>query len=268
MSTNGRSSASDSALVGYDLLFRAFEKFVREGTLGQSYLLYGDREIGKQSFAHRLACYLETGAWEAGERPLLDMVTAHPDEKGTIGIDQVRDLRRFLSETPLASPRRTALVDDAESLTAEAQGALLKLVEEPSPHALLIFTTYEPGALLAPLRSRFTKIYCPRLPREAVRRFLIDRQGLPEHRAAALAEESFGRIGRALRLAGRAPEPATEGRELEMELESAIMDLRKRGAARNAAKLAWLLEREMLVKRYNLNPNLQRKAMRHILDNS
>jgi DNA polymerase III delta prime subunit len=254
-------------LVGYDSLARSFEKLIREGTLGQSYLLYGDREIGKHDFSRALAGFIETGAWEANA-PLLDTVTLEPDEKGTIGIDQVRELRRFLSQTPLVSIRRTALIDGAEALTADAQGALLKLVEEPSSHALLVFTTYEPDALFAPLRSRLTRVYCSRLSRDAVAEFLEKEQELTKVRAKNIAADSFGRIGRALRLSGKAREPAVEGRELEMELERAIMELRRDGIPRNVAKLAWLLERETLIKRFNLNPNLQRKAIMQVLGGS
>jgi DNA polymerase III delta prime subunit len=192
----------------------------------------------------------------------VDVISVGPDEKGTIGIDAARELKKFLWQTPLVSARRTAIIDSAEALTDEAQSALLKLVEEPSPHALLLFTTYEPSVLFPPLRSRLTKIYVPRLPKNAVRDFLVSQHGLPTKRAEELAAESFGRIGRALRLAGIADAAPIEGNELDTEIQANIFRLRANGIRKNARVLAWLVEREALAKRFNLNPNLQRKAVR------
>jgi DNA polymerase III delta prime subunit len=252
-------------LSGYEKLTATFTKLSREGTLGQGYLFFGDAGVGKSAFTRALAAFLETGNWEEGERPLVDAVTLAPDEKGSIGIDAIRDLRRFLSQTPLSSPRRTAVITDAEALTDDAQSALLKLVEEPASRVLLLFSTSDPQALFAPLRSRLSRVYVPRLPRASLVAFLMERHGLTESKAARIAAVSFGRVGRALRIMGVIPEASIEGRELEVEIEEAILSLRAEGVGRNRAKLAWLLDREMLVKRFNLNPNLQRKAVREVL---
>lgn len=249
-------------LVGYERYTNAFSKIVREGSLGHAYLFFGDAETGKHAFARSFAAFLETGEWREDGHVLIDVISVGPDEKGTIGIDAARELKKFLWQTPLVSARRTAIIDSAEALTDEAQSALLKLVEEPSPHALLLFTTYEPSVLFPPLRSRLTKVYIPRLPKSAVKEFLMVRHGIPEKRAEGIAAESFGRIGRALRLVGIAETPSTEGIELEEEIKSAIFHFRKLGIQKNARVLAWLVERETLAKRFNLNPNLQRKAVR------
>lgn len=274
MSTRERSSAKSNAarpetaadhpriLVGYEWYTNAFTKVVREGSLGHAYLLFGDAETGKHAFARRFATFLETGEWRDDGRVLVDVISVGPDEKGTIGIDAARELKKFLWQTPLVSPRRTAIIDSAEALTDEAQSALLKLVEEPSPHALLLFTTYEPSVLFPPLRSRLTKVYVPRLPKSAVKDFLMSQHGIAEKRATELAAESFGRIGRALRLAGITDAAPTEGNELEEEIRANIFRFRAQGIRKNARVLAWLVEREALAKRFNVNPNLQRKAVR------
>jgi hypothetical protein len=258
----GASVSRPFGLVGYERHVAAFSKVVRDGSLGHAYLFFGDAETGKHAFARSIAAFLETREWTEDGRVLVDVISISPDEKGTIGIGAARELKKFLWQTPLVSPRRTAIIDSAEALTDEAQSALLKLVEEPSPHALLLFTTYEPSVLFPPLRSRLTKVYVPRLPKRTVEEFLVNRHGISEKRAGAIAGESFGRIGRALRLAGLSEPPVSDGAELDEELRTAIFKFRASGVQKNARVLAWLVEREAFVERFNLNPNLQRKAIR------
>lgn len=246
-------------LFGYDDKIKAFQKLIREGKLGQSYLFYGDRGIGKNTFATLLAYALETGKFAVGNEPFLDtlFITRNPEEN-SLGIERISDVKRFLWQKPFKSSHRLVVVDDSEDLTPEAQGALLKIVEEPPAHALLIFIAHDPQVLLPPLVSRLAKIYFPRAPKEAVKRVLIDERGAGVKKADEIASRSFGRIGYALNLLESVPETGEE--DLEKFLETKILKLRRENLKENASLLAWLLDREGLVKRYNLNMNLQKRA--------
>ncbi|MCG2685999.1 hypothetical protein L6258_01350 [Candidatus Parcubacteria bacterium] len=75
-------------------------------------------------------------------------------EKTTIGIDQVRDLGKFLSRKPFAAPQKAGIIPEAGDLTTEAQNALLKTLEEPPAHSQIILTTRGAAALLPTVVSR------------------------------------------------------------------------------------------------------------------
>jgi len=75
-------------------------------------------------------------------------------EKFTIGIAQIRELEKFLARKPFAAPQKIGIVLEAENLTVAAQNALLKTLEEPPAHSLIILTIREPFQLLPTVVSR------------------------------------------------------------------------------------------------------------------
>lgn len=239
----------------------AFRKLIGKDKLGHAYLFFGDEGVGKSTFARALASCLETGAFKTEEILLLDTQAFGPDEKGKIGIDVVRGFRSFLWSTPAVSTRRTAIIKDAHALTPEAQSALLKLVEEPPTHGLLIFITHEPSALLAPILSRLSKVYFPRLSEVELQKLLITEFKVPEKKAEMIARNSFGRLGRALRLLKNVPNSEDDS---SAYLEEEIIALRNKDKVRYARTLAALLDRELYLARFTLNPKLQRRATDYI----
>ncbi|MDO8556938.1 MAG: hypothetical protein Q7R98_00555 [Candidatus Jorgensenbacteria bacterium] len=255
-------------MFGHETITAAFKKLAHEGELGHAYLFFGDAEIGKSLFARSLGNFLEHGKFEEPAGTLSDAFEVIPAEgKKSLGIDEVREVRRFLSQTPFSSHRRLAIINNAELLTNEAQSAMLKIVEEPPSHALIILITHDPSILFGPLRSRFTSIYFPRFSREKVRKILTERLGVSETKAHVIAEDSYGRIGRALRLSSGQAIRQTQSKltaneiDVEAELETKILALRKEGVLRNSQKLARLIHKETEMKRFNLNPQLQKKAI-------
>ncbi len=251
-------------LFGHDKKIEAFRKLIREKKLSQSYLFYGDRGIGKSAFANLLAYALETGKFEKTAEPLLDaLFVSRGPEESSLGIDRVSEIKRFLWQKPVKSGYRLVVADDSEDLTPEAQGALLKIVEEPPSHALLIFIAHDSSVLLPPLLSRLMKVYFPRLSRPEIAGILLGEFKASKEKAREIANRSFGRLGRALELLQGETEAAED--DLESSLEDKILELRFENLRKNAGILTWLLDRETLVKRYNLNENLQRKAMDEIL---
>jgi len=272
-------------LYGLENKIEEFKKAVKENNLRQSYLFFGEPQVGKFTFAKSLVNFLETQefapleglpAGRHGRRPLVDAEfflpdrqAGLPDESGSIGIDAVRRLKKFLYQRPIASSRRSAVFDSAESLTPEAQNALLKIIEEPPQFSLVIFIAHETSVFSPTLASRFTKVYFPRLSQKAIEKFLKEKLKVSPEKAALTAKQSFGRIGRAVKLlqslpAGRQGPPSrtekADPESLSEYLEELILSLHK-NLLKNSSKLSWLLEREELVKRYNLNPKLQFKAI-------
>lgn len=264
-------------LVGLEDKIEEFQKIIKENKLRQSYLFFGEPGVGKFTFARCLVNFLESGEFAppAGNRPLIDSEFFQPEacpptggETGFIGIDSVRRLKKFLYQRPVVSSRRSAIFDSAELLTPEAQNALLKIVEEPPSFSLIIFISRDPSIFSATLASRFTKVYFPRLSQKSIAEFLKENFQIDSTRAEAVARQSFGRIGRARQLVDSETLDAStssastlsEVERVDKYLENSILSLRK-NLFKNSSKLSWLLEREELLKRYNLNQKLQLKAI-------
>jgi hypothetical protein len=75
-------------------------------------------------------------------------------EEEHIGIEAVRVFQKRLLLAPQSSPKTAGIVKDAHTLTIEAQNALLKLLEEPPPHAIIFCETQNRDSLLPTIISR------------------------------------------------------------------------------------------------------------------
>lgn len=107
------------------------------------------------------------GAGKSG--PLYRHIGEHADlywvERGAddtrVRIGQIRALQAALRLGSNEGGRRAAVVADAEWLNAEAQNALLRLLEEPPPETTLVLVSRSPGVLLATIRSRCLRVAWP-----------------------------------------------------------------------------------------------------------
>ncbi|MEZ5977119.1 MAG: hypothetical protein R3F34_02750 [Planctomycetota bacterium] len=127
-------------------------------------------------------CKKVAGGDRRGNHPDLFLIDPLAEDETMIKIDRiaVRDdpgsdevpLEQFLSLRPSEGGRRIAIVRDADRMNASAQNALLKMLEEPLPGAVIVLVTSRPTALLPTIRSRVVRLALPRLDREATVRVL------------------------------------------------------------------------------------------------
>jgi DNA polymerase-3 subunit delta' len=145
--------------------------------LPHALLLHGPEGVGKERFAAVLAGALFCSRRGATLIPCgecadcaLSRAASHPDlhwlripeDKKSIGVDAVREACEQLGMTSMRSGYRVAIVSPAHAMTTNAQNALLKTLEEPSPRTLLVLVTSRPSRLLATLRSRCQRVEIPR----------------------------------------------------------------------------------------------------------
>jgi len=119
-------------------------------------LLVGELGAGKRSTAEHIAATaleLDTVRASAG------VLRVVPDGQST-GIEQIRQLQQFLQlKTPgKAKIRRAVIIENAETMTTEAQNAFLKVLEEPPLDTIIIMTTARPARLKATIHSRVQSI--------------------------------------------------------------------------------------------------------------
>lgn len=94
-----------------------------------------------------------------------------------------------LSLRPMASNRRIALIDDANSMNEEGANAMLKTLEEPPPNSMLILVAENLDAILPTIRSRCQLLRFSSLPTEDVADLLLQTE------IASNAEEATAAAG-------------------------------------------------------------------------
>jgi len=115
-------------------------------------------------------------------------------------IEQGRYLKEALSFVPAAGRKKVLLLPDADRMDSAAANSLLKSLEEPPPHAVLVLTTSRPESLLPTIRSRCVPLWFAPLPRAEVAAFLaredIGHDDKERQLRAAIAQGCPGRAAR------------------------------------------------------------------------
>jgi len=187
-------------ILGHKHLIADFKKMADETLFGHGYIFFGQEGVGKFLTARALANYLETKNFVWSDGALSDVLVIEPDEKSSIGIDKTREISGYLYQRPIISKYRTVIVNNAETLTSEAQNSLLKISEEPPVAGLLILIVRDPELLRETLVSRFNKLFFSNLSINEVTDWLVKEYNISVVKAGGLARESFGRPGLALKL--------------------------------------------------------------------
>jgi len=201
----------------------SLERMIEQERIPQTLLFAGPEGIGKATLARRLAARLLGGAdkieqddlslahntaivaarekWPAEKRnedPLLfashsDFVTFAPDGPlRQLSIPQMRQLKESAQFKPSRGSRRVFLIDHVDRAGEQAANSLLKILEEPPDHLILIMTAENAYDLLPTIRSRAAPIYFTPLSQDELRAFVEARNLDNPDRRIALSAGSPG----------------------------------------------------------------------------
>ena len=161
-------------LKGQEHVVRALRNAVANDRGGQAYLFSGPRGTGKTSAARILAKVLNCTSADQGE-PCCECESCVAIERGTSfdvleldaasnnGVDNIREL---IERAAMGNPgrHRVFILDEVHMLSAGAEAALLKTLEEPPPHVVFVLATTDPQKVSETIRSRTQHLQFRLLP--------------------------------------------------------------------------------------------------------
>lgn len=186
---------------------------IKNDKVSHAYMFIGPSGVGKRlaaiNFAKALNCLDPRDGSpcdECVQCKKIDTVN-HPDfgvfspakEEASLGIDKIRAITKDIGLRPYEGKKKVYIIDSADSMTQEAQNALLKTLEEPPSDSVLILIVENINAIFSTIQSRAKRIRFFPLASDEVGRILMDTYKLDENRAQILSRVSSGELGKALK---------------------------------------------------------------------
>jgi DNA polymerase-3 subunit gamma/tau len=155
-----------SELVGQEHVRTALQNAVREGRVGHAYLFSGPRGTGKTTTARLLAKALNCtdrgadgdpcGECEScvaiAEGSSLDVIEV--DAASRSKVDEMRELLERVAYLSAGGAKKVYILDEVHMLSASAEAALLKTLEESPEHVVFVLATTDPLKVAPTIRSR------------------------------------------------------------------------------------------------------------------
>ena len=202
---------------------RSLGESIEKNALSHALLIEGEKGSGKHTLAKEIAKALLCEGRADKDAPLpcsscracyLVENNLAPDvhfisrgDRATLGVDAVREM---IKDTAMASTEfdhKIYIFEDAHTMTAGAQNALLKIMEEPPAGVNILLLTESADSMLTTVRSRARLLRMQRFTREEISSFLSEHKReliLPyqarKEELDALLMLADGSIGGAMRL--------------------------------------------------------------------
>ncbi len=171
--------ATFEEIIGQERVTRTLQNAIRTNRVVHAYLFAGHRGTGKTTTARILAkalnCVTGPTPTPCNQCPTCVAISGgysvdviEIDAASNRGIEEIRELRDRIRLAPTEGRFKVYIIDEAHMLTTEAANALLKTLEEPPAHAILVLVTTEPHRLPPTILSRcqrfdFRRVSSPEL---------------------------------------------------------------------------------------------------------
>lgn len=159
-------SVNFKKIYGNELIKALFVENIESNKIPHAIILEGDKGSGRYTFALNIAaaslctdfdkpCGLCKNCRQIFDGVAPDVSTiALPEDKATISVEAVRLIKSGVQSVPVEGDLKFYIIRDADKMTAQAQNALLKILEEPPSFVVFILISENVNLLLSTIRSR------------------------------------------------------------------------------------------------------------------
>ena len=159
------------SLLGNDALRRRFYDDIRAGTMFHAYIIEGATGSGRHTLVRQLVAALSCRQKDNEDLPLpcgncslchkilsdnspdVRYIRREKDKTG-LGVDAIRFLSGDIAIAPNDSDQKVYIIENADTMTVQAQNALLLTLEEPPAYAMFFLLCENATLLLETIRSR------------------------------------------------------------------------------------------------------------------
>jgi len=176
-------------IVGQKHIIDIMRSSLRDARVSHAYIFDGPSGVGKRTAARAYAgallcaeprengpCGLCAVCVQLASNNCMDLYEVDIEERRIV-IDQIRNLQSDIIKRPLYSERKVYIINNAETMTGEAQNALLKTLENPPGYVVLILVTSNYDALYPTIKSRTVRYSFRRNSRDEVKLILDKKLG-------------------------------------------------------------------------------------------
>ncbi len=152
-------------VLGQENIAELLERKIKNNRVSHAYIFQGAKGVGKYKmaieYAKALNCSSDSGdacdtcqnCRRIEHNNYQDVVLVRP-EGSSIKIEQIRQLQKDAHFKVVGSAYKVFIINQAELMTIQAANSLLKFLEEPSSHAVVILLVENKHQLLSTIRSR------------------------------------------------------------------------------------------------------------------
>lgn len=139
-------------IIGHEQVLSSFIRAINSNRISHAHILVGDDGIGKSPLATAIAIKL-IGKEE--NREYIDIVHWTVEKnKASIGVGAIRELIQEINKKPYEVDRKVIVIHQGDKMTAQAQNALLKTIEEPPKNVFMFILCENLESILDTIKSR------------------------------------------------------------------------------------------------------------------
>ena len=201
-------------VVGHKDIIDYIHNAISENKVSHAYIMNGRRGSGKKTlaklFAMTLTCEKSDqdpcgkcpSCVQASSENHPDIIRVRHEKPNTITVEDIREqVNHTIQIKPYRSTYKIYIIDEADLMTAQAQNALLKTLEEPPSYAVFFLLTENANVLLDTIKSRCVMLKFRNLQDTLIKNYLQDTLEIPDYKAEICAAFAQGNLGQAIMLA-------------------------------------------------------------------
>lgn len=200
-------------IVGQDNIKEHVQSAIGTGKISHAYIIDGEKGMGKKLLANTFAKTIQCE--KKGITPCNECVSCktfdtlnHPDtvyvkpsKKTGIGVGDIREqINGDIHIKPYHYPYKVYIIDEADTMTEQAQNALLKTIEEPPPYAVILLLSRNVNRFLPTILSRCVVLKLKPVSDDKMMAHLLQAHDVTHEQARLVASFSQGNMGKGMAL--------------------------------------------------------------------